>query len=126
VNVKRGLVLSIVFPALNALQGLATAFMVYIGGMTVVQGLVSVGSWYLFLLSLDRFLFPVMNLTSFWTNIQNGLSASERVFALIDTPNRVIQSANNRVSHLNGEIVLTTWIFAIKRANRFCRISASR
>jgi ATP-binding cassette subfamily B protein len=116
VNVKRGLVLSIVFPALNALQGLATAFMVYIGGMTAVQGLVSVGSWYLFLLSLDRFLFPVMNLTSFWTNIQNGLSASERVFALIDTPNRVIQSANNRVSHLNGEIVFDHVDFRYKES----------
>ena len=104
VNVKRGLVLSIVFPALNALQGVATAFMVYIGGMSAVQGLVSVGAWYLFLLSLDRFLFPVMNLTSFWTNIQNGLSASERVFALIDTPNRVTQSEQRRVPQLNGEI----------------------
>jgi ATP-binding cassette subfamily B protein len=104
VNVRRGLVLSIVFPALNALQGLATAVMVYVGGITAVQGLVSVGAWYLFLLSLDRFLFPIMNLTSFWTNIQNGLSASERVFALIDTPNRVIQTGNDPVPTLKGEI----------------------
>jgi ATP-binding cassette subfamily B protein len=116
VNVKRGLVLSIVFPALNALQGLATAFMVYIGGMTAVQGLVSVGSWYLFLLSLDRFLFPVMNLTSFWTNIQNGLSASERVFALIDTPNRVIQTAQNTVPVLKGEIVFDRVYFYYKES----------
>ncbi len=105
VNVKRGLVLSIVFPALNALNGLATAFMVYVGGMDAVQGIVSVGAWYLFLQSLDRFLFPVMNLTSFWTNIQNGLSAAERVFALIDTPNRVIQIGNEQVPQFRGEIV---------------------
>lgn len=105
VNVKRGLVLSIVFPALNALNGLATAFMVYVGGMDAVQGIVSVGSWYLFLQSLDRFLFPVMNLTSFWTNIQNGLSAAERVFALIDTPNRVIQTSSASVPQFKGEIV---------------------
>lgn len=105
VNVKRGLVLSIVFPALNALNGLATAFMVYVGGMDAVQGIVTVGAWYLFLQSLDRFLFPVMNLTSFWTNIQNGLSASERVFALIDTPNRVVQSGSLSVPQFKGEIV---------------------
>ncbi len=105
VNVKRGLVLSIVFPALNALNGLATAFMVYVGGMDAVQGIVSVGSWYLFLQSLDRFLFPVMNLTSFWTNIQNGLSAAERVFALIDTPNRVIQTGSASVPQFKGEII---------------------
>ena len=46
--------------------------------------MVTAGAWYLFILSLDRFLFPVMNLSSFWTQIQNGLSAAERVFALID------------------------------------------
>ncbi len=104
VNVRRGLILSFVFPFLNVVNGLATAFMVYMGGITAVQGLVSVGAWYLFLLSLDRFLFPVMNLTSFWTSIQNGLSASERVFALIDAPNAVQQTANRAVPTLKGEI----------------------
>ncbi len=104
VNVKRGLILSLVFPFLNMVNGLATAFMVYTGGLTAIQGLVSVGSWYLFLLSLDRFLSPIMNLTSFWTSIQNGLSASERVFALIDAPNAVQQTANLPVTELKGEI----------------------
>ncbi len=104
VNVKRGLILSLVFPFLNMVNGLATAFMVYMGGLTAIQGLVSVGSWYLFLLSLDRFLSPIMNLTSFWTSIQNGLSASERVFALIDAPNAVQQTANLPVPELKGEI----------------------
>lgn len=104
VNVKRGLILSVVFPVLNVVNGLATAFMVYVGGMSAVQGIVSVGAWYLFLLSLDRFLFPVMNLTSFWTSIQNGLSASERVFALIDAPKAVVQTSSDAVPDLRGEI----------------------
>ena len=114
VNVKRGLVLSFVFPALNALQGVATAVMVYLGGMSAVAGIVNLGAWYLFLQSLDRFLYPVMNLTSFWTNIQNGLSASERVFALIDTPNRVVQTANNPVPQLKGEITFDHVNFSYK------------
>jgi ATP-binding cassette subfamily B protein len=104
VNVRRGLILSVVFPVLNLVNGLATALMVYVGGINAVQGLVSVGAWYLFLLSLDRFLFPVMNLTSFWTSIQNGLSASERVFALIDAPKAVVQIDNDRVPAPKGEI----------------------
>ena len=67
VNVKRGLVLSFVFPFLNALNGVATAVMVYVGGMDAYHAIVNVGAWYLFLQSLDRFMFPIMNLTSFWT-----------------------------------------------------------
>lgn len=104
VNVQRGLALSVIFPVLNMLAAMATGLMVYFGGITAVEGIVSIGSWYLFILSLDRFLYPVLNLTSFWTSIQNGLAASERVFALIDTPNAVKQTDSNKVSELRGAI----------------------
>lgn len=84
VNIRRGFVLSWVFPSLNAINSLGTASLVWAGGLTVEQGIVTAGAWYLFLLSLDRFWFPVLNLSSFWPQIQAGLSASERVFALMD------------------------------------------
>ncbi len=104
VNINRGLVLSIVFPTLNTIGGIATAIMVYTGGLTTSQGIVTAGAWYLFVLSLDRFMFPVMSLASFWTNVQNGLSSAERVFALIDADPNVIQTDDNPVPELKGEI----------------------
>ena len=94
VNWKRGFTLNWVFPVLNAVAGLATALMVYAGGLTVAQGIVTAGAWYLFILSLDRFMFPIMNISSFWSSIQNGLSASERVFALIDAEPAVVQTGS--------------------------------
>jgi ATP-binding cassette subfamily B protein len=103
-NVQRGLVLSMVFPILNALGGVGTAILVYVGGLDVQQGLVTVGSWYLFLLSLDRFFFPVLNLSAFWAQVQAGLSASERVFALIDAEPAVIQRDQVEPGPLRGEI----------------------
>ncbi len=84
VNLKRGLVLAMVFPTLNAIGGVGSALLVYAGGMSVAQGLVTSGAWFLFLQSLDQFFFPILNLSAFWANIQSGLSAAERVFALID------------------------------------------
>jgi ATP-binding cassette subfamily B protein len=104
VNVQRGLVLSMVFPTLNALGGIGTALMVYIGGLSVVQGLVTAGAWFLFLQSLDRFFFPVLNLSAFWAQVQSGLSASERVFGLIDAETQVLQVASKPVPLLKGEI----------------------
>ena len=104
VNINRGLVLAIVFPTLNTIGGLATAVMVYAGGLTVAQGIVTAGSWYLFILSLDRFMFPVMNLASFWTNVQNGLASAERVFALIDADPAVVQTDSRSVPPLKGDI----------------------
>ncbi len=104
INVRRGLVLSLVFPTLNALGGLGTAILVYAGGLSVAQGMVTAGAWYLFLQSLDRFWFPVLNLSSFWTQIQSGLSAAERVFALMDVAPAVRQVDNRPVPRLRGDI----------------------
>jgi len=118
VNVRRGLALSVVFPTLNALAGMATGVMVYAGGHSAVKAIVTVGAWYLFILSLDRFLYPMMNITSFWTSIQNGLSASERVFALIDTPTRVVQTGSDPVPPLKGEIVFENVAFHYKESEQ--------
>lgn len=104
VNINRGLVLSIVFPTLNMIGGIVTALLVYSGGITTVQGIVTAGAWYLFILSLDRFLHPIMNLATFWTNVQNGLSSAERVFALIDADPHVVQTDDREAPYLQGEI----------------------
>ncbi len=103
VNVRRGFVLSLVFPTLNALGGAAMAMLVYVGGMSAAAGAVSVGAWYLFLQSLDRFFFPVLNLSAFWAQVQAGLSAAERVFALIDAESAVIQTGSEPVVASPGE-----------------------
>jgi len=104
VNVRRGFILSFLWPTLNTIGGLMSALLVYVGGLSVAEGIVTAGAWYLFLLSLDRFLFPVLSLSSFWTSIQSGLSAAERVFALIDAEPNVKQTGNRQVSHLTGKI----------------------
>ena len=104
VNVRRGFVLSLVFPTLNALGGIFTAILVYTGGLNVAEGVVTAGAWYLFILSLDSFMFPVMSLSAFWAQIQSGLSSAERVFALIDADPNVIQTTNLDVPRLKGEI----------------------
>jgi ATP-binding cassette, subfamily B, bacterial len=104
VNIRRGFVLSLVFPTLNALSGIFVGILIYAGGMSAEQGLVSIGAWYLFIMSLDQFFFPILNLTSFWAQIQGGLSAAERVFALIDADPNVIQKEKQDVPRLKGEI----------------------
>jgi len=104
VNIRRGFVLSLVFPTLNALAGIFVGILIYVGGMSAEQGLVSIGAWYLFIMSLDQFFFPVLNLTSFWAQIQGGLSAAERVFALIDADPNVIQTERLDVPRLKGEV----------------------
>ena len=104
VNVKRGFVLSLTFPVLRGLEGIGVAMLTYLGGVRVIQGDISIGSWYLFLMSMERFFFPVLNLSAFWAQVQSGLSAAERVFALIDIETPVKQIAHFPVERLSGDI----------------------
>ncbi|MCS7061311.1 MAG: ABC transporter ATP-binding protein [Anaerolineae bacterium] len=104
VNLLRGFVLANVFPTLNALAGIGTALLLYLGGRAAGEGAISVGAWYLFILSVERFWFPMTNIASFYSQIQSGLSASERVFALIDAEHSVKQIATQPVPHLRGDI----------------------
>lgn len=104
VNVQRGLVLSSVFPTLNALGGIAMAGLVYFGGLSVVNGIIMIGAWFLFIQSLDRFFFPVLNLSAFWAQVQAGLSSAERVFALVDAETNVKQIDQKFIPRLSGDI----------------------
>lgn len=104
VNMRRGFVLALVFPTLNALAAFGTAMLLYVGGMGVAEAVISAGAWYLFFQSLDRLWFPVLNLSAFWTQLQSGLAAAERAFALIDAESKVKQNAETQPEALKGEI----------------------
>jgi ATP-binding cassette subfamily B protein len=104
VNLRRGFVLANIFPILNALAGVGTALLVYLGGLSVAGAAISFGTWYLFISSVDRFWFPMINVSAFWSQFQAGLAAAERIFALIDAEPTVRQTADEPVHDLAGEI----------------------
>jgi ABC-type multidrug transport system fused ATPase/permease subunit len=93
-----------IFPLLNTVSGLGVAIIVYVGGRMAISQTISVGEWYLFVQSLTIFFFPLTTIASFWSQFQQGLAASERVFALIDDESLVVQLAQEPVGRLRGEI----------------------
>jgi ATP-binding cassette subfamily B protein len=97
-------VLSTIFPLLNALSGIGTALLVYFGGRAAVSGSISPGAWFLFVTSVDRFWFPMINIAAFWSQFQAGLSAAERIFALIDAEPVVRQTDDRPAPRLRGEV----------------------
>ena len=104
INIWRSFVLANIFPVLNILGGIATAALVHFGGLSAAAGVISVAAWYLFVSTVDRFWFPVINLSAFWSQFQQGLAAAERVYALIDSETAVTQTDNQPVPTLRGAI----------------------
>lgn len=105
INMKRGFVLSLVFPVLNVVAGFGVAGMMYVGAVAVVNQVIAVGTWYLYIQSVDRFWFPFINMASFWSQFQQAMSDLERIFSLIDAENTVQQIDNQPVAALTGNIV---------------------
>ena len=103
-NLRQGLVFSSIFPILGTIAGVGTALVVYFGGRSVLAGAVTAGEWYLFVQSVALFWFPLTSIASFWSQFQQGLAASERVFALVDAEPRVVQTASEQVRDLAGRI----------------------
>ncbi|MDA0699752.1 MAG: ABC transporter ATP-binding protein [bacterium] len=103
-NLRQGLVFSSIFPILGTVAGIGTALVVYFGGQSVLSGIATPGEWFLFVEALALFWFPLTSISSFWGQFQLGLSASERVFALIDAEPRVRQQGERPVGRLRGRI----------------------
>jgi ABC-type multidrug transport system fused ATPase/permease subunit len=114
VRLQQGLVFNTIFPVLDILIGIGTAVVVYFGGMRVLEGSVSTGDWYLFLRSLAIFYIPLTSIASFWSQFQQGLASSERVFALIDAEPRVAQTGQEPVERMRGDLAFEHVYFSYK------------
>jgi ABC-type multidrug transport system fused ATPase/permease subunit len=104
VGLRRGLTLNSIFPVLGASSGLGVAALIFAGGLATRNGTVTTGEWYLFMQAVGFFWFPLISIASFWSQFQDGLSASERVFALIDAEPKVVQSDAEPVAQLAGKV----------------------
>lgn len=104
VQFRQGLVFSTIFPVLAAIAGLGTVIVIYFGGRGVLGNRLSAGEWYLFVQAVAIFWFPLTSIASFWSQFQLGLSASERVFALIDAEPRVVQTGHEPIPVVRGRI----------------------
>ncbi len=111
-NLKRAYLLNFIFPAMSTVQGIALALLVIVGGTATLNNELQAADFYLFLQSLQLFFFPLFIIASFWPSFQSGLSAAERIFALIDTPPAVIQNDNIVSKKIEGEIIFKDLTFS--------------
>jgi ATP-binding cassette subfamily B protein len=115
INLRRGAVFAMVFPVMNGLLGFAFASLLYFGARAVDEGAIILGTWFLFIQGVDRFWFPFINIAGFWGQLQQGLTAIERIFALIDAENFVKQTDPQPAGMLRGEVVFDRVTFEYTR-----------
>lgn len=105
INLRTGYVFSSIFPILISIAGVASAALLYFGGVRTEAGGLTTGDWFLFMQGIGLFWFPLTSIASFWSQFQIGLAAGERVFALIDAEAAVHQTGEDKqLTQVNGEI----------------------
>ena len=109
---RRGIVLNTIFPIMGITSGSANALVAYVAAIAVFGGKLSVGDWYLFMQAVGFFWWPLLNIASFWSQLQDGFSAAERVFALIDHPNRLRQKGSVVLPAIRGKIEFRDVVFS--------------
>ncbi|HEU4321541.1 MAG TPA: ABC transporter ATP-binding protein [Roseiflexaceae bacterium] len=105
-HVLGGWLQTVIFPLLIAVAGVGTTLIIAVGGADVLDGTLTLGLWFLFVQSMNLFWMPLTSVASFWSQFQQGLAASERIFSLVDAETTVVQHAREPVGALRGEIAL--------------------
>ena len=112
VGLRRGIVLNTIFPVISFTAGTANAVLALGGGSFVLGGSLTMGEWYLFMQAVGFFWWPLLNISSFWSQFQDGLAAAERIFSLMDRTPRVKQTGATVLPKLKGEIEFKNLSFA--------------
>ncbi|HUX39136.1 MAG TPA: ABC transporter ATP-binding protein [Rectinemataceae bacterium] len=95
-HLRRGITLVVILPIVGIASGGGNGLLAWFGGSSVRDGLISLGEWFLFMQAVGYFWWPLLNIASFWSQLQDGLAAAERGFSLIDREPRVRQSLRER------------------------------
>jgi len=104
VGLRRGIVLNLIFPLMGIAAGVGNGLLAYTGGIATRGAGMTPGDWYLFMQAVGFFWWPLLSIASFWSQFQDGLSAAERAFALIDAEPAVRQTDSQPIESVAGEI----------------------
>jgi len=76
-------------PMIEVLGIIAIAILLFLGGLHVLEGVISLGSLVAALTYMRMFFRPLRDLAENYNVLQNAMSSAERIFALMDTEERL-------------------------------------
>jgi ATP-binding cassette subfamily B protein len=80
------------FPVIELFTAIALALIIWRGGATMLEGVVTVGVLAAFILYARRFFRPIQDLSEKYNLLQSAMASSERIFKLIDHEIEIIDS----------------------------------
>jgi ATP-binding cassette, subfamily B, multidrug efflux pump len=85
-NVQSIFYYAVFYPAVEVIGALATALIIWFGGIWSMEGTLTLGALVAFLQYAQRFFRPISDLSEKFNLLQAAMASSERIFSLLDTP----------------------------------------
>jgi ATP-binding cassette subfamily B protein len=75
---------AVMMPMINILTGISFALVLIVGGFQVLDGVMSIGFLLSFLMYVQRFFDPILELSMQYTELQRAMASGARIFELLD------------------------------------------
>ncbi|OPA78979.1 ABC transporter permease [Campylobacter pinnipediorum subsp. pinnipediorum] len=84
INLKATRIEQLVSPLMEMIGSIGVAIVIIIGGKEVIDGTISIGSFFSFLSALFMLYTPIKRVVGIYSKLQDAIAASERTFELMD------------------------------------------
>ena len=101
-------------PIVEFIATFTTAALIAVGGMLVLNLSLSLGVLIAFINLVAMFYAPIMDISEKYTILQSAMAGGERVFALLDTDQRIPDEGTREISSLRGHIEFRDVRFSYK------------
>ena len=93
---------TLVSPMMETLGSIGIAITIIIGGQQVIDGQITVGSFFSFLTALFMLYTPIKRLTAIYNQMQDAIVASQRTFELLDMSPSIVDGSLDFPSRVNS------------------------
>ncbi len=97
---------ALMMPMVQILTGVSFAIVIIVGGFQVLDGVMTVGVLVAFLLYVQRFFEPVLELSMQYTELQRAMASGARIFELLDVEPEIQDKPDAvKLPPVKGEII---------------------
>jgi ABC-type multidrug transport system fused ATPase/permease subunit len=97
---------AVMMPIINILTGVSFAIVIIVGGFQVLDGVMTIGTLMAFLMYVQRFFDPILELSMQYTELQRAMASGARIFELIEVkPDIQDRPGALELPPIKGEIV---------------------
>ena len=112
-NYREMMVFAIFRPSIYFLSVIALAIILSVGGESVLQGSITIGTLYIFINYISSFFEPIQDMAEQFSTLQSAMASAEKIFTILDEEPAIVNPEHPKyVENIKGRIVFDHVWFA--------------